>query len=97
MANPIQTLLARCRTGFTPVEKFIAFGAGVGYVLCPLDFDFIPAIGWIDDGYAIYLVWRVLSSPTISEAELGRQSASPTQERSARSDAELALKPDEEG
>jgi uncharacterized membrane protein YkvA (DUF1232 family) len=28
--------------------------AGFLYVVCPLDFDFIPVIGWIDDVIVAY-------------------------------------------
>jgi uncharacterized membrane protein YkvA (DUF1232 family) len=25
------------------------------YVLCPLDFDFVPFFGWIDDAFVVWL------------------------------------------
>jgi uncharacterized membrane protein YkvA (DUF1232 family) len=28
--------------------------AGAIYVVCPLDFDFIPVIGWFDDAFVAY-------------------------------------------
>jgi uncharacterized membrane protein YkvA (DUF1232 family) len=31
---------------------------GAIYVICPLDFDFIPVVGWIDDAIVAYLCIR---------------------------------------
>lgn len=31
------------------------------YVICPLDFDFIPIIGWIDDAAIVAIVYKFVS------------------------------------
>lgn len=38
--------------------------AGLIYIISPLDFDWVPFIGWIDDGVAAYLVYRRLQHET---------------------------------
>lgn len=35
------------------------------WVINPLDFDFIPILGWIDEGFVAYCVARIWQSPTI--------------------------------
>lgn len=37
---------------------------GLLYVVIPLDFDWIPFVGWIDDGLVIYLVIKRLQKET---------------------------------
>lgn len=41
-----------------------AIVVGVLYVFIPLDFDWIPFIGWIDDGVVIFLVIKRLQYET---------------------------------
>lgn len=43
-------------------RTYIALIAGMLYILMPLDVlpDFIPVIGWIDDGTVVYLIIRQL-------------------------------------
>lgn len=97
MANPFDSLLKRCRIGFTLGEKLMVLGCGAAYVLFPLDFDFIPVIGWIDDGYAIFLVCQVMTAPTLSATELAAKKAdAPLSPSTPRSGEVLALKSDKE-
>lgn len=42
----------------------IAIIAGLIYIISPLDFDWIPIIGWIDDGVVFYLVIQCLQRET---------------------------------
>lgn len=37
---------------------------GLLYVVIPLDFDWIPFIGWIDDGLVIFFVIKMLQKET---------------------------------
>ena len=37
---------------------------GIAYVFIPLDFDWIPFVGWIDDGFVIFLVIKRLQAET---------------------------------
>jgi hypothetical protein len=32
--------------------------AGLIYVICPLDFDFVPLLGWIDDAVVAFLAYQ---------------------------------------
>lgn len=41
---------------------FIVFG--ILYVIIPLDFDWIPIAGWIDDGLVIFFVIKRLQKET---------------------------------
>lgn len=38
--------------------------AGLLYVIIPLDFDWIPFIGWIDDGFVIFMLRKRLQKET---------------------------------
>lgn len=38
---------------------------GLLYVFIPLDFDWIPILGWIDDGFVIFLVIKRLQKETM--------------------------------
>jgi len=38
---------------------------GLLYVFIPLDFDWIPVLGWIDDGFVIFLVIKRLQKETM--------------------------------
>ena len=43
------------------VPAWVWLLVGAVYVICPLDLDFIPIVGWIDDAIVAYLCvkkWR---------------------------------------
>ena len=42
----------------------LAFIAAIIYIISPLDFDWIPIIGWIDDGLVFYLLVQRLQKET---------------------------------
>jgi hypothetical protein len=73
--NPLQPLLERCSRGFTLPHKVAITIAAVLYIVCPLDFDFIPLIGWIDDVFVISLIRRVWTSPTLPPSSGGSGAA----------------------
>jgi len=37
---------------------------GLVYIISPLDFDWIPILGWADDGFVFYLLVKRLQSET---------------------------------
>ena len=37
---------------------------GIIYIISPLDFDWIPVVGWIDDGFVFYLLVKRLQNET---------------------------------
>lgn len=37
---------------------------GLLYIISPLDFDWIPILGWIDDGFVAYLLIKRLQNET---------------------------------
>src|SRR5690606_28302220 len=37
---------------------------GFLYIISPLDFDWIPILGWIDDGFVFYLMVKRLQAET---------------------------------
>jgi uncharacterized membrane protein YkvA (DUF1232 family) len=37
---------------------------GLLYVILPFDFDWIPFLGWLDDGFIIFLVFKRLQKET---------------------------------
>jgi len=39
-------------------KKWLLIAACASYVVCPLDGDFVPFVGWIDDLIAIWWTWR---------------------------------------
>jgi len=41
------------------MTSFIVF-LGIFYIIMPLDFDWIPLLGWIDDGFVAYWVFKRL-------------------------------------
>lgn len=44
----------------------IWLAAGLIYVVCPLDLDFVPVVGWLDDVVVAYLCikrWRQAKLP----------------------------------
>ncbi len=68
--------------GIPPVIWFIA---AMVYVVCPLDMDFIPVIGWIDDVVVAYIgisKWRqgVRAQKEAEACEKAQTSQSPVQE-----------------
>jgi uncharacterized membrane protein YkvA (DUF1232 family) len=42
----------------------MAFVLGFLYIISPLDFDWIPIIGWVDDGFVGYMVIKRLQKET---------------------------------
>lgn len=66
-----RTLWQMLRDAFSGKYKMsaltnIAFILGIIYVLFPFDLvtDFIPFVGWLDDGFVIFLVVKRLSKET---------------------------------
>lgn len=43
----------------------LALVLGIIYIVSPLDFDWIPFVGWIDDGLVFYLLVKRLQSETL--------------------------------
>src|SRR5690606_33543862 len=37
---------------------------GLIYIISPLDFDWIPILGWVDDGFVFYLLVKRLQTET---------------------------------
>lgn len=44
-------------------EKAVLIVLCVAYVVCPLDGDFIPFLGWIDDAVVVWLTYRSVTAP----------------------------------
>jgi len=42
----------------------VALVLGLIYIISPLDFDWIPILGWADDGFVFYLLVKRLQSET---------------------------------
>jgi uncharacterized membrane protein YkvA (DUF1232 family) len=63
--NLIRPILDRIARGFTLPQKLGLTIAGLIYVVSPFDFDFIPVLGWVDDGMVIYLVKQLWAAPTL--------------------------------
>lgn len=61
-------LFDRCARGFTMPQKIAFTALGVMWVISPLDFDFIPLAGWIDDAFIIALLKSVWCGPTLPGA-----------------------------
>jgi uncharacterized membrane protein YkvA (DUF1232 family) len=47
-------------SGMTKVALFL----GIVYVLLPFDFDWVPVLGWLDDGLIIFLLIKRLQVET---------------------------------
>lgn len=45
------------------LSKWLLLG-GLAYILLPLDFDWVPFIGWIDDAFIIVLLIKRLQKET---------------------------------
>ena len=43
----------------------VALLFGLLYIISPLDFDWIPVVGWVDDGFVFYLLLKRLQSETL--------------------------------
>ena len=43
----------------------IALVLGLIYIISPLDFDWIPILGWADDGFVFYLLVKRLQNETL--------------------------------
>lgn len=65
MVSPLRPALDRIARGFTTPQKIGLTIAGVIYVISPFDFDFIPLLGWVDDGMVIYLMKQLWAGPTL--------------------------------
>ena len=42
----------------------MALVLGLLYIISPLDFDWIPILGWVDDGFVGYMVIKRLQKET---------------------------------
>lgn len=73
MKNPFSALLDRCARGFTMRQKVGITLLGVLYIVSPVDVcpDLFLYLGWLDDGYVIYLLARVWGSPTLPGGPAG--------------------------
>lgn len=71
MKNPVFALLARCNTGFYPWQKAALAVLILVYIASPVDImpDIIPLVGWGDDVGALYLLCRILGSPTLPKRD----------------------------
>ena len=67
--NPLRPLLDRCSRGFTLPQKLGVTALGVLWVISPLDFDFLPLIGWIDDVMVLDLLRRVWMAPLLPRSD----------------------------
>jgi hypothetical protein len=65
MHNPLRPALDRIDRGFTLPQKLGLTVLGFIYVVCPLDFDVVPLLGWLDDGAVVYLGFRMWGGPTL--------------------------------
>lgn len=45
------------------LSKWLLF-AGLAYVILPFDFDWVPILGWLDDGVIILLLIKRLQTET---------------------------------
>src|SRR5690606_12718065 len=43
----------------------LAVVLGLIYIVSPLDFDWIPLVGWVDDGFVFYLLIKRLQKETL--------------------------------
>lgn len=65
MFNPLRPALDRIDRGFTLPQKVGLTILGFLYVVVPVDFDFVPLLGWVDDGAVIYLGICMWFGPTL--------------------------------
>jgi hypothetical protein len=42
------------------MNKWVVLGLCVAWIISPLDGDFVPVIGWVDDFFAAYIAYRRL-------------------------------------
>lgn len=63
--NPLRPVLDRIARGFTVPQKIGLTILGLIWVASPLDGDFIPILGWIDDGVVLALIPKVWMAPTL--------------------------------
>lgn len=67
MPNPVTALLSRCKIGFAPLQKMVLCFLLLLYVVSPI--DLFPVVFFpIDDFGALYLLLKVLRSPTLPPA-----------------------------
>jgi uncharacterized membrane protein YkvA (DUF1232 family) len=52
----------------TTEKKWLLIAACIAYVICPLDFDFIPFLGWLDDLAVVLLTRRQVNQWTAAGA-----------------------------
>lgn len=65
MKNPLSALLERCSRGFTLSQKLGITVLCLLWVVSPLDLDFLPLIGWIDDVMVLDMLRRVWMAPLL--------------------------------
>lgn len=76
MKLPLGGVLERCKTGFPLWQKMMMTGGFLIYLVSPIDIapDVLP-VGFVDDAYLFYVVFRVWASPTLIP---GRPANSPS-------------------
>jgi Protein of unknown function (DUF1232) len=42
------------------INKWLLFGLALAYLICPLDGDFVPLVGWLDDAVVMAMGIRAL-------------------------------------
>ena len=68
--NHRKTLFQMLREAFRGRYKMsfltsLALVLGLIYIISPLDLDWIPILGWIDDGFVFYLLVKRLQNETL--------------------------------
>lgn len=69
MKNPLVALLNRYSQGFTLPQKLGITALGMLWVVSPLDFDFLPLIGWIDDVMVLDMLRHVWMAPLLPRSD----------------------------
>lgn len=67
MKLPLGGVLERCKTGFPLWQKMMITGGFLVYAISPIDClpDVLVPVGFADDAYLFYVVFRVWASPTL--------------------------------
>jgi len=55
------------------LPPFAWFALGLAYFICPLDFDFVPVAGWVDDWVIVYMAYKKWKSEAAIQAEAHEQ------------------------